>query len=140
MTDTLAALASALENAEPSEVERTSSMDPLAVDTSRTNAKGVPYAPNASRGHVIGLGLDTDGNAYFAVPTYEVIRLNPQYQRDNERMGELLQAAADGGLHDVAVRAGKEITGQKDGKAWSFRPRFVAEIRKAPVTIIEIDE
>ena len=35
--------------------------------------------------------------------------------------------ASDGGLYDVATRMGRAIPGYPD-----FRPKFVAEIRKAP--------
>lgn len=128
MSDAIAAATQALLDAKPQEAQpRTSSMDPTAVDASRTNKKGVPYAPNAARGHVVALGQDEDGNWYFAVPAYEVIRLNPEYQRDNERMHDLVAAASDGGLYDVATRMGRAIPGYPD-----FRPKFVAEIRKAP--------
>jgi hypothetical protein len=132
MTDPIASMQEALATATPSEQARKPlSLDPLHVDAERTNKKGVPYAPGAARGYVVALGMDEDGNAYFAVPTYETIRLNPDYAQDNERMQELVEAAASKGLHDVAVRSGREISGTNANGAWSFRPKFVAEIRKA---------
>ena len=126
---TIDAMTAALVNP-PSETAVRSTLDPLAVG--KPNKKGVPYAPGAARGHVVALGMDADGNAYFAVPTYETIRLNPAYARDHERMHELVAAASDGGLYDVAVRAGKEISGTGPSGDWSFRPTYVADMRKAP--------